>query len=176
MNHSPEAIEAAKGSTWDQDRDAEKRGWEGIDIGYAQHRDSDVIVRSNWVTIIEMLDKAFGTGDSCTCETLEKSVDWDIASLGHWAVGWVEFIIFNTARKDIKEFFVDIQKKLDDYLILDEMLYSDMEWEENHPNGEKECYCEDDDCPVKEAIMKQKHEDAYGDEHDENCPLCGIDS
>jgi len=146
MNHSPEAIATAKGSTWDQDRDAEKRGWEGIDIGYAQHRDSDVLVRSNWKVIHEEIFDTFGYGN-----------DWDIASLGHWAVGWVEFIIFDTARKDIKEFFNVIQKKLDDYPILDEMLYSDMEWEENHPT-EKECYCEDDDCPEKLRIEKEKAE------------------
>jgi len=152
MNHSPEAIATAKGSTWDQDNDAEKRGWEGIDIGYAQHRDSDVLVRSNWVSIIAMLDAG-----------IKKDNGWDIASLGHWAVGWVEFIIFDTARKDIREFFDDIKKKLDDYPILDEMLYSDMEWDENHPVTSDgivmECYCEeDDDCPEKLRIEKEKAE------------------
>ncbi len=143
MSHSQAAIETAKGSTWDLDRTAENLEWEGVDIGYSQHRDSDVLVRSNWVAILAEMNEKWGPENG-----------WTITRLGHWAVGWVEFIIFDIARNDIKEFSNDIHEQLENYPVLDEMLYSNMEYEENHPNGEKECYCDDEDCPIKLAIKE----------------------
>jgi len=150
MNHSQTAIESAKGSTWDLDRTAETREWEGVDIGYSQHRDSDVLVRSNWETILTLINEKFGAIDD---DFQPRTHGWNVDSLGHWAVGWVEFITFDTARSDIKLFFVDILAKIADYPVLDEELYSKMEWEENHPY-EKECYCDDEDCPIKLAIKE----------------------
>lgn len=144
MNHSEKAIAYRMGSTWDLDRTAEIREWEGVDIGYDTHRDADVLNRSNWEVIIEQMEENFGLYDG-----------WNVDSLGHWAVGWVEFITFDTARTDIREYFDDIRSNLADYPILDEMRFSNMEWEENHPNGDKECYCEDEDCSIKLAIMEE---------------------
>lgn len=163
MNHSITAIETAKGSTWNLDDYAEKHKWKGVDILYAINRDSDVLYKSNWEHILESMKEA-------------PEGEWDVAHLFHWAVGWVEYITFNTANKKIHEYLTRIENDLADYPVLDEVLYSKMEWEENHPNGDKECYCDDEDCPIKMAIVLQRHEDAYGDEHDENCPLCGVDA
>lgn len=131
MEHSEAAIETAKGSTWDLDRYAENHAWLGVGIIATQHRDSDVMDKSNWDVILTDLNEKFANNF------------WDVARLNHWAVGWVEFITYNTANSMLEEYTEEIRAKLEDYPVLDEMKYSEMEWNENHPADGK---CYDPDC------------------------------
>lgn len=133
--HSPEAIAAAQGSSWDLDRYADDLEWAGVGIGPGKNRDSDAIDRSNWEVVVTELNERFPD---------ETPAPWNIAHLGHWAVGWVEFLCYNTGKPEVVEYFESIKSKLSDYPVLDESHHSDLVWSENHPD-DGYCYCSPDD-------------------------------
>jgi hypothetical protein len=84
--------------------------------GVGQSRDSDVLERANFKSMIDALDEA--------------EVEYEVPHESHWAVGWVEWIaIPDTEVKGLK-IADDLIGKLNDYPILDEELYSQMEDEE----------------------------------------------
>jgi hypothetical protein len=126
MEHSEAAIEAAKGSTWDLDYYAESADWEGVGIAYSHHRDSDSVYESNWQVICEDFSKRFGFNDLLMG-------DIHVALFTHWAVGWVEHLTYNTARKDIEAAVNEIHEKLIQYPLLDEMHHSELVWNKCHP-------------------------------------------
>lgn len=98
--------------------DAESRGWAVIGVGpVGQHRDSDCLARSNFEVIYSDLSSRFG-----------ESVD--IARFGHWAVGWVEEIIFDAGRFEVSRAVVDWRDKLEAYPVADEDHYCNLEFEE----------------------------------------------
>lgn len=118
MNHSEQAEKVARETGWDIDDDAKERGWSGISIGpVGRHRDSEVLERSNFDVIYEDLDKRFGA-------------DVDIANFGHWAVGWVEEIIWNSGNKNLAKAVAEWGKKLESYPVADEDDFSEKEMEE----------------------------------------------
>ena len=72
--------------------------------GVGQSRDSGMLERANFQAML-------------------------VERAGHWAVGWVESIlILETDEKSLK-IADDIMADFDDYPVIDEMLYSEMEYE-----------------------------------------------
>lgn len=140
MQHSPEAIELTKGSTWDLDRWAENLGWEGAGYVYSHHRDSDSIEESNWLVIREDFINRFGEDKGTIL-----AGDIAVANLGHWAVGWVEHLMYNYARKDITKAAEEIREKLSNYPLLDEDHHSQLVWNNCHPNWTRYCCCSPDE-------------------------------
>lgn len=85
-------------------------------IAYAQHRDSDTLTRSNWAAFVEALG-----GESDTV-AIERS--------NHWAVGWVEYILVDPQDTERVKLAEELREQLDDYPVLDEMGFSNLEHEE----------------------------------------------
>jgi hypothetical protein len=84
-------------------------------------RDSNLLNRANWISINEIMK--------------EFEDDWTTEVSSHWAVGWVEqgrVRVYDENGQFTKAFerAVDIANDLADYPILDEALYSEMEWNE----------------------------------------------
>lgn len=101
-----------------------------------EHRDSDVLTRSNAITIKKMLE-----------DRLEFKGQWEINGCNHWAVGWVDHLSFKVYQVVlhtrvitpgaawIKENYFDA---LADYPVLDEDLWSEMEYTEAY-DGFEDC-------------------------------------
>lgn len=100
-------------------------GWAGIDF----NRDSGVLDRSNyqafWRDVVPLHKDSFLS-----------------EQMNHWAVGWVERTLVQVLHNDvdgviytnITEAFCEtlsVLESLSDYPVLDDALYSEMEWEEN---------------------------------------------
>lgn len=132
-NHTPEALAAAEGSTWDLTETARRLDWEGIGIAASHHRDSDPLDESNWISVRGILFDQFGK-DNFTSVVLN-----------HWLVGWVEFTIYNSKRTDIRKAVLELLDQLAEYPVLDENLYSDLRWE--HEHSDTHCFSEDEECP-----------------------------
>lgn len=121
-------------------------GWWGRDemfeswgMTWSVHRDSDLLERCNWTSVINMLQNNDGVvgGAYYTFD----SKDWEINSCSHWAVGWVEYLcvrilededgdICEDNLTDIFKALAELKLNLEVYPILDEELYFRMEWEE----------------------------------------------
>ena len=112
------AKEVARETGWNLETERTERNWGSVGIGpVGQHRDSDCLARSNFTVIYADLSERFG-----------ESVD--IARFGHWAVGWVEDIIFDTGRADILAAVEGWREKLDSYPVANEDHFSELEWDE----------------------------------------------
>jgi hypothetical protein len=81
-----------------------------------QHRDSDVLTRSNFRVALERLG-----GESETVRVIR---------LGHWAVGWTEGLLIHESDEAALRVGDEIAAELEDYPILDEENYSELEWDE----------------------------------------------
>ncbi len=86
-------------------------------------RDSDVLTRAN------------GTALRMELSDLGCEEDWDIASFNHWAVGWVENVIYKVVDDEdnlteVAKFLIAWQERLNEYPVADEELYSAMEYDE----------------------------------------------
>lgn len=131
MEHGRSAVEVARLTGWDIDGLAADMGWEAVNIGpVGQHRDSDALARSNWQVVYgDLSDRFPGQVTS--------------VSLGHWGHGWVEELAYNAGNADVVAAVERWERALSDYPVADEMHYSQVEWDENHPT-EDECYGGDD--------------------------------
>ncbi len=84
-------------------------------IGPCSHnRDSDMLTKSNWVSMIKELG-----GES---ETVE------IHRFGHWGNGWFEIVLIQPGSEAEKK-ALEIESALADYSVLDDSHYSEMEAE-----------------------------------------------
>lgn len=81
-------------------------------IPCSRNRDSNCLSESNFHTALKLLG-----GES---ETVE------VHSFNHWACGWFEIIIVHPSREIDAQ---DIEDSLENYPILDEMDFSDREYE-----------------------------------------------
>lgn len=90
---------------------------EGSYVFLGQHRDSDVLTRSNFEVALERLG-----GESDTVEVIRE---------GHWAVGWVEWIKICASDENALKLADEMCADLDDYPVLDEQAFSDKEYQEN---------------------------------------------
>ena len=91
----------------------ERGHWE---IVYTVTRDADILDRANWDAVLRtLMQTQYNAGDG-----------WAIESSGHWAVGHIERIVVDPAGEyqDLPE---KIRADLEEYPVLDEELYSDME-------------------------------------------------
>lgn len=81
-----------------------------------RNRDSDVLTNSNWDVACEMLDE-------------RNSEDVYIASFGHWACGWIEYLCVAQGTK-AEEIGQEIVDRIESYPVLDEEAFSEAEHEE----------------------------------------------
>jgi hypothetical protein len=87
--------------------------WEGYYIFLSQTRDSDALTRSNFTCAIEQIGKGIA-----------------VSHERHWACGWIETILIpeeNTQALAIAEKILD---KLENYPVLNEDHYSELEYTE----------------------------------------------
>lgn len=83
--------------------------------GPGQGRDSGVLTQSNFAVALDMLG-----GES---ETVE------VRRFGHWACGWFELILVHEADHKALKVLAEIGQALEDYPVLDDMDYSEREYE-----------------------------------------------
>lgn len=91
-----------------------------------QHRDSDVLTRSNFEVALERLG-----GESETVQVIHE---------GHWAVGWVEWISIHESDIEALKLADEMEKALKGYPILDEDAFSTKEHDENFENCKSNMY------------------------------------
>lgn len=103
-------------------------------VAYGVHRDSDVLERANFEALRRIADAG----------TLPENEDekYRIESASHWVVGWTETLLINP--KLDAETIARIDKKITDarenYPVIDDELYSDMEYEEACSTAEMALY------------------------------------
>ena len=119
----------------DLDNYAVENKWAGVGlIPVTKNRDSEALERSNFDSTIDDLSAKYG--------------DYNIGTINfaHWAYGWILVAVYNTGRVGLAGAVADIGKHLGEYAVLDEMLYSQYDYEDNHPESYPNCYSEDLDC------------------------------
>ena len=85
-------------------------------IALAVHRDSDLLAESNWHSIIADMDK--------------NKLDYSIERFSHWAMGWIDYLIIDTAHQDSVLFIENVLYALDQYPVYDEEDWSQREFDE----------------------------------------------
>jgi len=120
------AHDIARETGWNLETERTERGWGSVGIGpVGQHRDSDALNRSNFTVIYQDLSECFGDRV-------------DIFRFGHWAVGWIEEIGFDTSRPEILQAVTEWRSALYDYPVASDDHYSELEWEETAKYVEEE--------------------------------------
>ena len=119
---------------WDVERFRIDSEWGAVGMGpVGQHRDSDALERSNYTVILKDLRDRFGDAV-------------DDVRFGHWGVGWIEEIVFDASRIDVVAAVDEWIGALSNYPVANDEHFSQMEWDENHPEGDRHCYAEGGDC------------------------------
>lgn len=85
--------------------------------GVGQSRDSDSLEQSNFTCMCEALG-----GESETVIVVRES---------HWAVGWVEWIAIHESDAKALQIADEVQKRLEDYPVINEDHWSELEWNES---------------------------------------------
>ncbi len=80
-----------------------------------KHRDSDCLVRSNFAVLLQKLGG----------ESQNKNII--VVRETHWAVGWCEWIGIHKSCVDKLNLAESLLEKLDDYPVLDEFHFSELE-------------------------------------------------
>lgn len=140
MLHTSEAVQVfertANFTGLNLDNYAQECKWSGVGVfPITKNRDSDAMERSNFDTAIDEISAKYG----------ENSVR--TLNFGHWACGWVLIAVYDTGIEGISEGIADINKRLKEYALLDDGLWSQYQWDDNHPEYAQACYSEDEDCP-----------------------------
>jgi hypothetical protein len=81
----------------------------------SQNRDSGILDKANFIAAKKALDY--------------QGADYTVLSFNHWAVGWVEGIFIHQSEIESVEIANNIEDSLNDYPVLDDELYSSMEWD-----------------------------------------------
>lgn len=91
-------------------------------VGPCSHnRDSDYGTEANWKAFLQIMWEAR--------EVNAEESDYEEHRFGHWANGWFEIVLIRPgSRAETKA--LEVEKRLENYPILDEDLYSSMEDEE----------------------------------------------
>jgi hypothetical protein len=87
--------------------------WEGYYVFLSQNRDSDALTRSNFI---------------CALEQIGGNVA--VSHERHWACGWIETILIPQENTQALAVAQQILNKLEDYPVLNEDHYSELEYEE----------------------------------------------
>jgi hypothetical protein len=90
--------------------------WPNHYVFLGQHRDSDSVGRSNFISGL----KAIG-GETDTVLVVRE---------GHWAVGWVEWIAIHKSDAKALKTANEIADALEDYPVVNETHLSELDWEE----------------------------------------------
>lgn len=70
-----------------------------------------------------------------------------VAHFRHWAVGWVDELIYRPSDADAAAIVRELRERLEEYPLLNEDDAYRREWETDHPSP-SECYSDEgDDCP-----------------------------
>lgn len=98
----------------------EQQEW--LVVPVCQTRDSEALSRSNFRVALEMLEET---------DSDEKDSDYETHSFNHWGPGWFDIIIVKPGTKahDVAK---DIESRLEDYPVLDEGDWSELESEEEN--------------------------------------------
>jgi hypothetical protein len=91
--------------------------WDGYYVFLSQTRDSDTLTRSNFSCAFDHV-KNIGYGVAVAYER-------------HWACGWVETILIPQENTEAVSVANVILRSLDNYPVLNEEHYSQLEYEEN---------------------------------------------
>lgn len=102
--------------------------WGGYYVFLGQHRDSDVLERSNFRSALEAIG-----GES------EHDNGVQVVREGHWAVGWVEWIAIPAGPSVALAKANEIMSRLEDYPVVNEDDLSELEHEEANEVWEM-CY------------------------------------
>jgi hypothetical protein len=90
-----------------------RAGW--LVLSVSRNRDSDTLTNANWESVSRELDS--------------KGLEYEKHSFNHWANGWFEIILVKPTRK-AQKYAAELEKRLASCGILDEELYSSMQWVE----------------------------------------------
>lgn len=90
--------------------------WPDYYVFLGQHRDSDSLTRSNFECGLQAIG-----GESDTVQIVHES---------HWAVGWVEWIAIHKDDTAAIAKANDILASVDDYPVVNEDHWSQLEWDE----------------------------------------------
>jgi hypothetical protein len=104
--------------------------------GVGQSRDSDALERANFAATLfrlRIVESPDGDGDGGASVIVVRE--------SHWAVGWVEWIAIHESDDAALTVANDIQKRLENYPVIDEDLWSQYEDEECRQVWE-DCYNE----------------------------------
>ncbi len=124
--------------TWGQQSDYFGYNPTGHIVVLTMHRDSGALDRSNYTAAVQRLCQAAGLEslpplEGSTFETPDPSeapvvYDWEAS---HWAVGWVRYLMVRPdAPAAVLAEAEAIADALESYPALDEMAWSELEWEE----------------------------------------------
>lgn len=91
-------------------------------IALAIHRDSDPLSRSNF----ECMQKALNALPAVK-EWAGEDSPVQIERFSHWAVGWCDYLLINPECKEALELANRLEEKLDDYPVLNEDHWSELE-------------------------------------------------
>ena len=99
-------------------------------MAFSVHRDSDILGESNWAVISADMERRFPE-------------DVTIERMGHWAVGWVDYLLVRMLDDDGQlteagDAALDWKDKLDRYPVADENDYSERESEEAYRSSMEE--------------------------------------
>ena len=119
--------------------------WPDYYVFLAQHRDSDSLTRSNFICGLAAIG-----GETETVQVVRE---------GHWAVGWIEWIAIHKGDSKALEVADSITEGLEDYPVVNEDHWSDLEWTEAHDYwesmslAERVRWCQDYGCSVFSARL-----------------------
>jgi len=97
--------------------------WEGWLTFLGRHRDSDLLTNHNFDTALSHLL-------ALPQSIVEGEMTVDVVRESHWAVGYVEWIRIHPSNEAAVKLANEMADQLDDYPVLDESAYSDLECEE----------------------------------------------
>lgn len=112
-------------------------------------RDSDALERANFDAGLKAL------GGERNAEDEAETPLVLIVRENHWAVGWVEWIAIHESAADDLRLADSIREKLDNYLVVDEELFSQYETEEANDTW-KNCY-----RPAERVEYIRKHRSQF---------------
>jgi hypothetical protein len=81
----------------------------------SRNRDSELLTESNWHTVLKTLG-----GESDSVQVIRH---------GHWACGWIEYLMIDSNDKEKIELAESIEKALEGYPVWDEEDFSNREYE-----------------------------------------------
>jgi hypothetical protein len=95
----------------------------------AVHREAGCLSRSNYRCLVAQLaGDNFKLAGSKGSQTLTDDVAIEEAS--HWAAGWIQYLVINPANTELVAKAEKLLERIEDYPVLDESDFSELETEE----------------------------------------------